>query len=534
MSLENKRDLVLDDDYIDEELPDTVDDYDDYTDDDLPETSGGEPEKGPSYIPIYNADDEVKREPTARPYANYTHTDNKKPCPYCTTPISKEECVPFFRSTFDMLSRYVSSEVLSRSQHMSEMVYRRHFFGDHADETSVVNVPEGLFLFPEVEAMLDANTSYNRTTRCLHGSEGTMPLAASEPVACRHCGQFIPREFWDLDCVGIALYGSAKVGKTAYVCSLLNNNCEQLSRGVKNFAENLLTGTMVGIQQVTDKALEGWAAGKMPPATNEKLPPIFIKIKWPAEKANGKPYTQLLYIIDQSGEDATNAKKTATTILSQCDGILYLIDPIQFPHWQNEYMPEGSGEYAGMPDDDADASVPVNNVAADVSQTEREEEIPSPLESYQRLVAIPGMKGESCAVVITKIDRVFNNAGDLSVDRSELEKVSCIETVSPKYRHPFIPGVVYDFEEEPFYEKATNDLFEMTRYPLEDIAALFPDKTKYFVCSAVGCEPISRKHNDTNELYFDYNKLNPIHVSDPIIWLLMEKRRKANKNKKNN
>lgn len=538
----NDKDLKMlfssdDDDFMDIELPATAGD-----DDPVPRDPK-ETVNNPSFDELFDVewfDDDapvvpvsepnVKKEEPKSPYAKpapakpAAAADNsaKRPCPYCTTPISEQDCIPFFMCNPADLKNFIGDDLYTRSQEITKDTYRKYIYGPNADRTKDPEIPQGLFLFSEIQLELTGSVRYDRATRCLKGPDGSQPLQASATEACPHCGQFIPKAYWTHDCVGIALYGSAKVGKTAWMCSLLSNNCRQLCQGRKGFATRLLAGTDVGIHDVLEEALSDWAAGVMPRATNDRLPPVFIEITWPAEKPNAKPRKQLLYIIDQSGEDAVNRESTTSVIMRQCDGILYLIDPEQFPEWRNNASASESEE-TRMPDDDSDAVVPDSEMS-DSANTDKSSRS-GPLDVYNKLVGVESINQKSCAVIITKIDRLFNANNSISISREKLDSIPYSETISPAVDHTPAKGVIYNFDEEPFYNEAVEKVFSLTKYPLGDISALCPDATRYFVCSALGCEPAKEYRSGTEKLCF--HDLNPIHVSDPVIWLLREKMRKA-------
>jgi len=316
--------------------------------------------------------------------------------------------------------------------------------------------------------------------------EGNCPKCSkpAKTLVCPHCHNEIPFEMIDANIAVVSLIGVSGVGKTHYVTLLLKqalNNLNRYGISVRRLGEQ----TFKRLDENYDKYLTAENPSVIPrtvtaQANTEIRYPWIISLDRKRRSLFSQSFKSIyLVIYDAAGEDFLSADLIHTNVasISESDGWIFLLDPLQFPGLRNRLPPDQ------LPDAVSDQSAAIERAYNYVREATKAKIVKKPV-----------------AMTMTKIDVLEPNREDFGLPARIFRHR---ENTDPTKMHEkditdgdgIIRSLVTKYMDGNFITQ-TDTYFKIGRF---------------FGVSALGSSP---------QEGMIVNELMPLRLEDPILWLL--------------
>jgi hypothetical protein len=319
------------------------------------------------------------------------------------------------------------------------------------------------------------------------GEEATCPTCGMSTRAqvCPGCHSRLPANFRSVDGRLIALVGPSYSGKTMFMTVLIH----ELSRA----AGAALGATTMGADDnskerfVTDYERPLYRYSQLLEETRttqqQNIQPLVFRFTMDRAGAriSQRSREALLSFTDGAGADLISPLKTdlVARYLAAADGVIVLLDPLQFPRVR----------------DLVDAQVPLPNIGQPDQQ---------PIGAFDRItqLLLAGTEGSAIdkpvAVVFTKLDAIRSLLPADSVLRRGFPVVPSFNMKDSSVVQSEIRGMLMKWEASR----------------IDHISDAYYNKFRYFAVSALGDPPTVENRLSTG--------IKPYRITDPFIWLLNE------------
>ncbi|MDO4555242.1 MAG: hypothetical protein Q4B70_08885 [Lachnospiraceae bacterium] len=462
------------------------------------------------------------------------HPMIRKKCPCCFREISNEEADILIRDHEIRLHSPILNDLISpREDEKYARFWENMGNSQNVLETNRIIITNEMIAEANEEleetGMVPIEKTFDEQSQgyVLTIREDSM-IVVSNTMACPHCHNILPQNFFRYDMISIGLAGSVATGKTVFMASLMMNGFRILNKAnmtVRNAHGNPLDPEKIKMERISQKLFKDQIC---PDPTNKSFQqPVYLEMNLKLEKENR---TFLVTFYDVAGETIRNEAGSGKTIFARhVDGIIFFVDPSQMflrqPIPLKTTVDEkkilssmrllSPAEQAAMQrDNKMRGSQPVwldfgTSFEEEDENLNYERNPETILDSLRMGIGDSELGNKYIALTVAKCDQL-----------SELEEFREIPASSLLFERPDLKNGWMDMDHHVVRQKILEHVFEEKVYHLQRNVGEYKGSA-LFCISALGCETRQEEYQQAM-ITRAVSPIRPIRVEEPFLWLLMK------------
>jgi GTPase SAR1 family protein len=302
---------------------------------------------------------------------------------------------------------------------------------------------------------------------------------------CPHCHSRLPVHFGKVDGRLIAMIGAKQSGKTVYMTVLIHELMHRVGRALDAAVVGSDDETRRSFDRDYDRRL--YTEHSLPDTTrpvaarSQRLPLVFRLTVRRRQLLRSREKHTILSFLDTAGEDLTTSESVDLNVryLSNADGIILLLDPLQLPGARGQALPD-----TVLPDDSRGGFERPLNLLTRVTELLRER-LSDPTQKIRTPIA----------VVFSKLDALEHTFSPGTALTRAPEPGPEFDTRGCLAVHHQVQALLDDWEGP--------QIDQLMRHNYENF--------HYFGVSALGALPVDPR---------TVGQIRPHRVHDPFLWLL--------------